>query len=389
MNGLPRVLHVTQPTTAGVAAYVADVCVDQRARGWHVAVACPDVGDLPERLAGLGIAQFPWEAGRRPGLRTLDEARRLRRLVQTFRPDIVHLHSSKAGLAGRLWPGLTRKGHRPLVVFQPHGWSWQAVGRPSLWWERLAARRTDLLVCVGSGEAWQGLAARIRGPYRVVRNGVDLTRFRPADAEEKARARTRLGVGQDVPLAVCVGRVTRQKGQDVLLAAWPRIKAECPRAELAIVGDGDRLAKARRKGGPGVRFTYAVDDPRNWYAAADVVVLPSRWEGLSLTSLEAMAMGRPVVASDIPGLAEVVGPGAGALVPSEDVRALSEAVRERLTDPVLAADEGTMAGRLALGCDAADGFAQLAALVAEAAGLPAAVPEEEVPAVAGEPSIRR
>ncbi|HEX2316745.1 MAG TPA: glycosyltransferase [Thermomonospora sp.] len=388
MTASLRVLHVTQPTLAGVAAYVADACADQRDRGWHVAVACPYGGDLPGRLAELGVAHFPWEATRTPGLSVIGEARRLRRIVQTFRPDVVHLHSSKAGLAGRLWPV-----PGPVVVFQPHAWSWHAGGRLALWWERLAARRTDLLVCVGGGEAWQGLAARVRAPYRVVRNGVDLTRFRPADAAEKARARAQVGVAQDVPLAVCVGRVTRQKGQDVLLAAWPRIRERCPRAELAVVGDGDRLARTRRQAGPGVRFTYAVDDPRPWYAAADVVVLPSRWEGLSLTCLEALATGRSVVASDLPGLSDVVTPGAGALVPSEDVRALSEAVRERLADPALAEAEGTMAGRLALGWDAAETFAQLAAVTTEAAGAAGAWPvllaRLAEAAEEGAPSIRR
>jgi glycosyltransferase involved in cell wall biosynthesis len=369
MTRPPRVLHVVQPTTAGLSGYVADACADQQRRGWHVAVACPDEGDVPRRLAELRITRFRWAAQRSPGLRTLAEARRLRRLVGAFRPDVVHLHSSKAGLAGRLPPG-TARGHRPLVVFQPHGWSWpaagQGLGRLALLWERAAARRTDLLVCVGAGEAQLAIAGRVPGHLRIVRNGVDLTRFRPADAEERARARARLGVAPDVPLAVCVGRVTRQKGQDVLLKAWPLVRAGCPGAELAIVGSGDRLAEFRGRTGAGVRFTYEVDDPRPWYAASDVVVLPSRWEGLPFTALEAMAMGRPVVASDIPGLSEVVAPGAGALVPPGDVRALSEAVRERLSDARLAETEGLMAAGLALGCDAGRTFAELAAVVAEA-----------------------
>ncbi|SEG69558.1 Glycosyltransferase involved in cell wall bisynthesis [Thermomonospora echinospora] len=369
MTRPPRVLHVVQPTTSGVGAYVADACADQQRRGWHVAVACPDEGDLARRLAELRIVRFRWAAERVPGPRTLAEARRLHRLVGAFRPDVVHLHSSKAGLAGRLLPS-TARGHRPVVVFQPHGWSWPAAGGGlgwlALWWERAAARRTDLLVCVGAGEAQVGIAGRVPGLLRIVRNGVDLTRFRPAGAEEKAQARARLGIDPDARLAVCVGRVTRQKGQDVLLKAWPLVRAGCPRAELAVVGSGDRLARARRQAGAGVRFTYEVDDPRPWYAASDVVVVPSRWEGLPFTALEAMATGRPVVASDIPGLSELVAPGAGALVPPGDVGALSEALVERLSDAGTAEREGLAAAGLALGCAADRTFAELAAVVTEA-----------------------
>ena len=125
------------------------------------------------------------------------------------------------------------------------------------------------------------------GNYVLVRNGVDLSRFRPAGDADRAAARALLGLEPAAPLAVCVGRVCRQKGQDTLLEAWPRVTARHPAATLAVVGDGDLLPALRRRAPAGVRFTGAVDDARPWYAAADVVVVRGRVRGPATPSCRA------------------------------------------------------------------------------------------------------
>ncbi|MGH3822504.1 MAG: glycosyltransferase, partial [Pseudonocardiaceae bacterium] len=314
------VLHAAQPTEAGVARYVAAVATDQLARGWRVTVACPGGGLLAAALAACGVPRLHWPATRSPGMDTVSETRRLRQLISAAAPDVVHLHSAKAGLAGRL----AMRGGLP-TLFQPHGWSWLAArgatAGGALAWERLAARWTDLLVCVGEGEASHARHRRVCARHVVIRNGVDLSHFAPVDQCARVAARDLLGVDQDAPLAVCLGRVTRQKGQDVLLAAWPRVRRQRAAAQLCVVGDGDLLPGLRPCALPGVRFVPPVTDPRPWYAAADVVVLPSRWEGLSLTLLEALASGCSMVVSDIPGLAEAVTDAVGARVPLGDTAA--------------------------------------------------------------------
>jgi glycosyltransferase involved in cell wall biosynthesis len=354
------VLHVAQPREGGVAGYVVAACLDQLARGWNVTVACPDDGRLAADLARAGIPRLSWAAVRSPGPSSMAEAIRLRAAVERARPDVVHLHASKAGLAGRLGPR-----RRIPVLFQPHGWSWLAVNgglrTASLAWERAAARRTDLLLCVGEAEELQGRAYGVRGRYAVVQNGVDLVRFRSADDRARADARASLGVPATAPLAVCVGRLTRQKGQDVLLAAWPAVRRHCPDARLALVGDGDLMPKLQSVPTPGVTFAGAVDDVRAWLAAADVMVLPSRWEGLSLTVLEAFASGRGVVVSDVPGLGEVVTPQVGARVAPGDPAALADALTHRLLNPSLARAEGEAAARHATRFDMRVTFERLAA----------------------------
>jgi glycosyltransferase involved in cell wall biosynthesis len=367
-----RVLHVAQPTDGGVASYVVAAAADQAARGWQVAVACPDGGPLASELARSGIDRFRWAAVRSPGPGTLAEVRRLGRLIEAYQPDLVHLHAAKAGLAGRLH----LRGRRP-TLFQPHAWSWLAargaLRAASLVWERRAARWTDMTVCVADQEAVQGRESGVRGRYAVIRNGVDLDRFRAAGQSERVAARSRLGLPAHQPLAVCVGRLTRQKGQDVLLASWPQVLAGCraagyPEAQLALVGDGDLLPRLRRsapdkQGAPdGVRFAGAVRDVRDWLVAADVVVLPSRWEGLPLVALEAMATGRSVVGTAIPGLTEVL--PAAALVPAEDPAALAGKLIDRLAHPELARREGASAARRATAFDSRTTFDRLAVITA-------------------------
>ncbi|GGS98046.1 glycosyl transferase family 1 [Nonomuraea spiralis] len=356
----PRVLHVTQPTDGGVAACVESVCADQSRRGWAVAVAAPPGGRLGERLAALGLPHLPWPAVRAPRPADLAAVVALSRIVRRFRPDVVHLHSSKAGLAGRV----ALRGRVP-TVFQPHGWSWLACRGPlapaTAAWERAAARWAHLVVCVGTGEARQAEDAGLRGPLTVVRNGVDLTRFPPAGQDRREAARRALGLAARGPLVVCVGRITRQKGQDLLVDSWRQVAARLPDARLALVGDGDDFDRVRSTAPPDVLMPGASADPRPWYAAADLVALPSRWEGLPLTALEAMATGRSVVAAAVPGLVEVVTPDTGALVGPEDPAALAAAVLDRLTVPSLRHAEERAARSRAAEFDLASTLDRLAA----------------------------
>ena len=333
----PRVLHVSQPTTEGVARCVLDLVRHQIAANWDVVVTCPREGDLPVEAAAAGAEVVPWEATRNPGPAVVPETTRLAGVARRAAPDVVHLHSAKAGLAGRL----ALRGRLP-TVYQPHAWSFLAVRGPlrtaTLQWERRALRWTDRVVCVSQAECEDGLRAglRLEGRTVVVPNGVDVDRFSPGD---RSAVRARLGVGSG-PLAVCVGRLSRQKGQDVLLDAWSSVREAVPDADLVLVGDGPDRAELVDRAPEGVRFVGRAD-PRNWYLAADVVVLPSRWEGMALVLLEAAASGRSLVATDVAGAREVVAPGArSAVVPPGDAAALAAAVVPRLQDRRAADEEG-------------------------------------------------
>jgi glycosyltransferase involved in cell wall biosynthesis len=335
------ILHVSQPTEGGVGRYVADLGADQVGRGWEVAVASPSYGDLASQVTAAGAKHLPWTAGRMPGPSSALHALSLSRIVEREQPDLVHLHSSSAGLSGRL----AVRGQRP-TIFQPHAWSFEAVRGPvrraALSWERRGARWATAIVCVSEAERRRGEEHGIDARWIVVPNGVDLTAFTEGTAEERSAARRRLELDER-PLVVCVGRLCRQKGQDVLLDAWPEITSRVPDAQLVLVGDGPDAAALRQRAGSGVRLVGHRTDVDGWLAAADVVALPSRWEGMSLGMLEAMARGRSIVATDVPGALEALDDEAGAVVPPEDASALADAIAVRLLDPVRAAAEGRRA----------------------------------------------
>ncbi|HSH60900.1 MAG TPA: glycosyltransferase [Acidimicrobiales bacterium] len=324
------VLHVAQPAEYGVVTVLESLVRDQVGRGWRVGVA----GPVP-----IGSARhLPWTASRAPGPAVVDEVRRLGALVRAFEPDVVHLHSSKAGLAGRL----VIRGRLPTIL-QPHAWSFLALTGPlaaaSLAWERMAVRWADTVLCCSEAERRRGVAAGIRGSWRVLPNPVDLHRIPAGSDADRQAARSELGLGA-APLAVCVGRLSTQKGQDVLLDAWPQVRREVPAAELVLVGDGPARGALEARAPAGVCFVGRQQSVTPWLHAADVVVQPSRYEGLSMSVLEAMASARSVVASDVEGMFEALGEGAGAIVPVEDAVTLAREVSRRLADQSRAWREG-------------------------------------------------
>ena len=189
-----------------------------------------------------------------------------------------------------------------------------AAAKPlALGWERWAARWTNALVAVGSRRrrkacvavcvppcSWSATRCRRGGEY--------------AGPAERGRARRDLGLPHG-PIAVCVGRFSRQKGQDLLVAAWREVVTHAPEATLVLVGDGPPAWRSSTAGDR-VLFPGATDDPRPYLAAADVAVMPSRWEGLSLAMLEAMASGRSLVVTDVAGAGWCAAPAAAPWYPS-------------------------------------------------------------------------
>lgn len=343
------VLHVTQAvgdvsqTVGGVAVVMLDEVANLVASGRPVTVAGPDRGNLRAEVTSRGATYVRWEADREPGPSVAREARDFRRILAQVDPGVIHLHSSKAGFVGR---GVVR-GRLP-TIFSPHAWSFHHGDRAGMRaavrsWERWAARWTDVILCVSDAERDAGMAAGIHARFAVLSNTVDLPD--PGIDQQQARARVLPELPTDVPVALCIGRLTAQKGQDILLRAWPRVTAEVLHARLVVVGSGPDEAVLRRLAPPDVVFVPAIprDQVPVWTLAADVVVFPSRWEGQSIGVLESLALGRPVVVSDCEGMAEALTGGRGTLVPVDDEMALAAGVVPYLADPAWAAAEGRKA----------------------------------------------
>jgi glycosyltransferase involved in cell wall biosynthesis len=309
------------------------------AHGWESWVAGPRDAIIYPALADAGVplARLPL---RRGFGRPAEDVRALRRIGSVLggrRFELVHVHSAKAGVLGRI---VARTAGCP-VVYSPHcfpfvgPWGWpRRTFATSI--ERALGPITDAIVCVAEDERRLALKHRLVRPERlvVVHNGV-------ATADPALEAEPELKAFADGrPLAGCVAVLRPQKAVHVFVAAAPRILAAAPEARLAVVGEGQLLpelrAQARDLRLDQKRFRFFSFRPPAARAlrALDVFVLPSAWEALPISLLEALAEGVPQVATDVGGSAEAVSSGeTGLLCPPGDPDALAQSVLALLHDP--------------------------------------------------------
>lgn len=250
------------------------------------------------------------------------------------RIDLLHTHLFHADLAGRLAAVAAGVPHLVHTV-------WTAEGRFLPWqfaWARLTAGWCDRIICLAESvrrhhARRSGLPAR---RYAVIPWGIDAAAFAPAAAARR-RLRAEWGLDDAHPLAAFVGRLESYKGIDVLLAAASHLAARGRPIHLVIAGDGPRRAIvenfiAHGEGGRHARLLGFIPDVRGVLSAADLFVMPSLWEGWGLAMGEAMAAGLPAVATDVPGLRELVVPGqTGLVVERGDSVQLADAI-EGLAD---------------------------------------------------------
>jgi glycosyltransferase involved in cell wall biosynthesis len=268
-------------------------------------------------------------------------------------PVIVHTHSSKAGLLGRR--AAARAGAKP-VVHSVHGFGHDALPRgllrlAGLWAERRAARETDAFISVSQANIEEGRRLNLFAdrPVHLVRSGVDLTDFARAPSL-RAAARASLGLPQDAPVVGLIACLKPQKAPLDFVALAARVAAQRPDARFFIAGDGElRPAVEQALAAAGLRERCALlgwrRDIPALLGALDVLALTSLWEGLPRVCPQAMAAGRPIVASAVDGVPEAVVDGRnGFLFAPGDVERAAEGVLRLLADPALAARFGA-AGR--------------------------------------------
>jgi glycosyltransferase involved in cell wall biosynthesis len=324
-----RVLIVSQATADGVAVCVRDLVGAAVASGYEITVACPSAGDLAGWVQERGAAWERLEMRRSPHPGDMPAVVRLRQLARSH--ALVHLHSSKAGAVGRL--ALASLGRRrPPSVFTPHGWSWLVGGWLAPGYrltERIMLPVTGAVVAVSAEERAHGQAVLGARAERIIvnPNGVDVSRFCPPGPAAAPP-------DDGGPLVVFIGRLCRQRAPDVAVAALARMST--PGVRLRLVGEGPDQAAIEsqvRVLGLGDRVELAGfhRNPEADLRAADVVVIPSRYDGMALVLLEAMACGAAIVATRVAGCEALE--GAGVLIPVEDPGALAEAVDALLADP--------------------------------------------------------
>jgi glycosyltransferase involved in cell wall biosynthesis len=274
--------------------------------------------------------------------------RRLYREMRRYRPDIVHTHLAKAGALGRLAARLARV---PVVVHTYHGHVFHGYFSPArtelfLRVERALARWTDRLILLGEAQRQEMLHFRVGRPSQLISIplGLDLAPFLNAEVHRGELRRERGLVG--AALVGIVARLVPIKAHDLFLEAARRVAAVRPDTQFLIVGDGELRDELEQRAaalecGARVHFLGNRFDLPAIYADLDVVVLCSRNEGLPVTIIEALAAARPVVATDVGAVRDLVRPGeTGWLVPSGDAVKLADAILAALADPAAAAAAG-------------------------------------------------
>ena len=257
------------------------------------------------------------------------------------RADVVHNHMYRAEIVGtKAVIALGEAGHRrPWVISTVHS-SRVRSGEDQEELQRLTASIDHLIVVSNAIDRKVVAEGRTAVPRSLIYNGIDLVRY---DHQEPCcTLRDEYGMEPTSPIVGVVGRLELEKGHPTLLEAWPHVLEACPSAYLLVVGEGSRLDAlhdiARAQGiERHVVFTGRRDDIPAVTAAFDVAVLPSYREAQGLTILEAMALSRPVVASNVGGIPEMIEDGVtGLLVPPQDPPALAAAIVRLLNDHQLA-----------------------------------------------------
>lgn len=354
MSTRPRIVHVT--TSDISLALLLGRQLRAFADAGYEVIGASAPGPHVEALTRSGIRHEPLEHATR-SMNPRADARALFELRSLFRrisPDLVHTHNPKPGLYGRL---AARWARVPAVVNTIHGLyalPEDPFARRAVFYslERVAAACSDAELLQNVEDV--DVLRMLRVPERkihVLGNGIDLRRFDPdrADPARTAELRASFGAGPDDLVCGVVGRLVWEKGYREVFDAAARLRTLAPRVHVVVVGPSepakedavtaDDVARAERDGD--VRFLGMRDDLEGLYAAMDLYVLASHREGFPRSAMEAAAMGRPLVVTDVRGCRQVVDDGInGRLVPVRDAAALADAVA------AMAADD---AGRIRMG----------------------------------------
>ena len=306
---------------------------------WAPAVVVPSEGPVAAGCRVLGIPAYvvSMPSLRPPRLTAIRGVATLRRMTLETRATLLHANGSRA----MLYAGLAGLLARVPVIWHVR------VADPDPGLDRILLRMAAGVV-VNSKAVLRRFPPVSAGKVRCIYNGVDLARFCPRSPSAQLRAS--LGLPYGVAVVASVGRFVPYKGFAVLLEAADVVRASRPDVHWLLVGDGELRGELERQCrtlslDTQVRFTGWRTDVADLLALADLFVLPSMSEHFGRVLVEAMALGKPVVATDAGGVPEIVVPGeTGLLVPPGDATAMARAICALLKDPARSAQLGA-AGR--------------------------------------------
>ena len=256
-------------------------------------------------------------------------------LIRKEKPDLLHTHTTKAGILGRVAGWITRT----KTIHTPHGhlfYGYFGKGKERFYvlLEQLAARLCERIITISGDERRAYLKKGIGNAKKVITvyNGIDVRQF-PGD---RKKVRAELGIAQGVPVVGFVGRLEQVKGPDRFVEAAKEVQAACPQAHFVMVGDGPMKEELMRMahGISGFHLVGYREDIPDLMATVDLVMISSLNDGFNLAAVEAMASSKPIIATAVGGLPEVVGEG-GILVKPGDTKGLAQETIQLINAPDL------------------------------------------------------
>lgn len=273
------------------------------------------------------------EMNRAIGFNDLKAITKVRKLIKKFRPDLVYAHSSKAGVITRI-ADIGLKNH---CIYNPHGWAFnmQCSMVNRLFYtmtEKLVSPFCEKIVCISNAEKKSALEKKIcaESKLQVIFNGIDIDDYE--NRQKETLRRKDFNIPQDAFVVGMVGRISRQKAPDVFIKAAKLVKKAVPTAHFMIVGSGaleDEIrGYAERNGfGDSLHITGWVENPMSYIELFDVACLLSRWEGFGLALPEYMLAKKPIVASRVNAIPDIITDKEnGMLVDADDIQGAYHAV---------------------------------------------------------------
>lgn len=317
---MKKILHVAETIKGGVATVIRTISAspEDDAANYQLVYLVPE--DQAKELHGIAPQQvrtFPRSGRNVPSL--LRFAWRLSQVLLKEKPDVVHLHSTFSGVIGRVVCVLLRPWRKPKIVYCPHAFSFLMESSPTkqkvyAWIERVLQKVTDVIICVSQYELDKAARFGIdRKRMKLIYNGIP----HKDDAPKSA--------GAEPIHLLFVGRLDYQKGFDVLLKAYAKVKRND--LKLTVVGSAVNEDSVECPPMDSVEYLPWVtpSEVQALYQKADALIVPSRWEGFAMVPLEGMAMGLPVIASNCTSLPELVtNEVSGYVFPSGDHQALAD-----------------------------------------------------------------
>lgn len=346
------VLHIAESGGwAGGETYLLLLARHLDRERFRLIVVAPGPGALMESLRAEGVETHVLDMD---PLGSLAPLFRIRNFLCEQQPDILQSHGARTNVYARL---AGRLAETRAIVSTVHNSLYDyPIGRIKKWLylvcDRLTAPLADRTLCVAESHRQELINRYGLPPDRVVTipNGVDIKRFQPT--QRNRCLREELAISEDAPVIGIVGRLTDQKGHVYLLKALSLLLAKFPALRCLVVGDGE-LREELQKLAVDLGLTEHCiflgvrQDIPEVLAAMDLLVLPSLSEGMPYAALEGMAMGKPVVATAVNGVPELIQDGVtGLLVPRKDPVALAKAIEAVLANPHMAASFRLAARRL-------------------------------------------